>query len=91
MDAKRSKYLEKVIKGASNHWRLKILDELDKKPELSVGDITEKVKGDYRTISDHIRKLAQSGLVMKRYEGNSVRHALTNRGKSILKFCKILE
>lgn len=82
---------ERVVKGFANHNRLKILELLDNKPELSVGDIAEKLKIGYENTSDHIRKLAIAGLVMKRNEGPSVLHKLTPRGKSILVFCKTLE
>jgi len=83
--------LERVIKGFANHNRLKILELLDREPELSVADIAEKLKIGYENASDHIRKLALSGLVMKRNDGVNVRHKLTPRARSILIFCKKLE
>ena len=79
------------MKGFANHNRLKILELLDSKPELSVGDIAERLKLGYENASDHIRKLAIAGLVMKRNDGPSVLHKLTPRGKSIVVFCKTLE
>jgi len=45
----------------------------------------------YENTSDHIRKLAISGLVMKRASGNNVLHKITSRAESILVFCKKLE
>ena len=83
--------MERVVKGFANHNRLKILELLDQKPELSVADISEKLKIGYENASDHIRKLAIAGLVMKRSDGPNVRHKLTTRAKSILAFCKTLE
>jgi DNA-binding transcriptional ArsR family regulator len=88
---KRFTEIERIMKGVANHRRVQILDLLSDKPELSVGDIAQEIKVDFRTTSEHTRKLVLAGLVMKRYEGNVVRHALTDRGKSILKFCRILE
>ncbi len=82
---------ERLVKGFANHNRLKILELLDSKPELSVGDIAERLKLGYENASDHIRKLAIAGLVMKRNDGPSVLHKLTPRGKSIVVFCKTLE
>lgn len=81
--------LERLVKGFANHRRIEILFLLDKYPELSVDEISEKLSVNFNTISDHIRKLAQSGLVMKRSDGNSIRHALTDKGRTILEFCKI--
>ena len=79
------------MKGFANHNRLKMLELLDREPELSVADISEKLKIGYENASDHIRKLAIAGLVMKRNDGSNVRHKLTPRAKSILAFCKTLE
>jgi len=45
----------------------------------------------YENTSDHIRKLAIAGLVIKRYEGNTVRHKLTDRAKTVISFCKKLD
>jgi len=64
---------------------------LDRESELSVMDIAEHIAIDFRTASEHLRKLVLAGLIMKRSDGISVRHALTKRGKDILKFCRILE
>ncbi len=82
--------IERVVKGFANHRRIQILDLLSEEPELSVDDIAEKLHIGYENASDHIRKLAIAGLVMKRYEGTSVRHKLTPRAESILVFCKKL-
>ena len=64
---------------------------LDKHPELSVSEITEILEINFKTASEHIRRLAIAGLVMKRNEANSVRHALTIAGRSALKFLRTLE
>ena len=89
--AMKSRQLERVVKGFANHRRLDILELLQQKPELSVEDIAERLSIGYENSSDHIRKLAIAGLVMKRYDNKSVRHKLTPRAKVILTFCKTLE
>ena len=88
---KTHRELERIIKGFANHRRLQILELLDKIPEMSVQEISEKVKSDIKNISAHVNKMAIAGLVMKRSEGNMVRHKLTARGKSILQFVRIIE
>ena len=80
--------LERVIKGFANHRRLQIIALLKEKPELSVEEIAQQIKMNYENASDHLRKLAIAGLVLKRYEGNTVRHKLTDRARSVLVFCK---
>lgn len=82
--------LERIIKGFANHRRLRIINLLKKEPELSVEDISEKLNIGYENTSDHIRKMAIAGLVMKQTRGNKVLHKLTSRAESILVFCKKL-
>ena len=60
--------IERAIKGFANHRRIKIMDLLKKEPELSVYEIAEKLNIGYENTSDHVRKLAIAGLVMKRNE-----------------------
>jgi len=85
------RYIERILKGVANHNRLKILELLDLHPELSVMDISDKLKIGYENASDHIRKMTIAGLVMKRSNGPSVLHKITTRGKAILVFCKRLQ
>jgi len=88
---KTNRELERIVKGFANHRRLQVLELLHEKPELSVQEISSELKSEFKNISAHINKMAIAGLVMKRNEGNVVRHKLTNRGKSILKFVRIME
>jgi len=83
--------LERIIKGVASHRRLQILDLLHRQPELSVLDISEKLKMGYENASDHVRKMAIAGLLLKRNEGPAVCHKLTPRAESILVFCKTLQ
>ena len=83
--------VERIVRGFSNHNRLRMLELLHKEPELSVVDITNRLEMGYENTSDHIRKLAIAGLIMKRNSGPSVLHRLTARGESILVFCKTLQ
>lgn len=83
--------VERIVKGFANHNRLRVLELLANKPELSVYDIADKLKIGYENASDHIRKLAIEGLIMKRNNGPAVLHKLTPLGESILVFCKKLQ
>ena len=83
--------LERITKGFSNHRRIQILTLLSGRPELSVGEIADKLKINLKTASEHIRRLAISGLVLKRNQGKNVRHKLSDRGVVILKFLRTLE
>ena len=83
--------LERIIKGVANHRRLQILELLKKEPELSVQEISDKLKSEMKNISAHINKMAIAGLLIKRSDSKSIRHKLTKRGIIILKFVRMLE
>lgn len=85
------KKLERIAKGAASHRRLQILDVLDREPELSVTEISIKIKSDLKNVSEHIRKLSHAGLIIKRNQGKNIRHKLTERGSIILTFYRTLE
>jgi len=83
--------LERLVRGFSNHRRIEIMDLLFRDPELSVEEISERLDINFKTGSEHIRRLAIAGLVIKRHAGNNVRHKLTESGLAILKFLRTLE
>jgi len=89
--AENYRSLERIIKGFANHRRLQILGLLRREPELSVDQISDRLKLGYMNTSDHIRKMTIAGLLLKRNDGPHVRHKLTPRADSVLAFCKKLE
>lgn len=88
---KNQRRLERIIKGFSNHRRIEILDLLERKPELSLFEASRELNINFKTGSEHIRRLTIAGLVLKRSDGSSVRHCLSPLGKVILKFLRTLE
>jgi len=88
---KTSRELERIVKGFANHNRIKILELLYKEPDLSVQEISDRIKSEFKNVSAHISKMFNAGLVKKKSEGNIVRHRLSPRGKSILQFVRIIE
>ena len=90
-DSSEYRKLEQIVKGFANHRRIQIMNLLKREPELSVEDISERLDIGYENASDHVRKLAIAGLVLKRNEGSAVRHRLTPRAEAILVFCKRLQ
>jgi DNA-binding transcriptional ArsR family regulator len=83
--------LERLVRGFSNHRRIEILGLLKKEQELSVEEISEKLSINYKTAADHLRRLAIAGLVLKKSDGVSIRHKLTDRAYNVLKFLRTLE
>lgn len=88
---KKTKQLERIVRGFSNHRRIEIMALLDRAPELSVIEISDALRINYKTGAEHVRRLAIAGIITKRNDNNSVRHALTENGASILKFLRTLE
>ena len=82
--------LEIIFKGIANKNRIKILLYLYKNPESTIGELAKIIKLNIRTTSDHIIKMTMAGLIMKRHESLKVKLALTERGKNITKYIKIL-
>ena len=85
------KRVEKIVKGFANHRRIQILELLGRISNLSVDAISQNLNVGFFTISDHVRKLADAGLVEKKYKGRFVIHSLTKLGRSILSFCKMFK
>ena len=90
-EKKSFRQLERITKSFANHRRIQILELLEKEPELSVFEISQRLGINFKTASEHIRRLAVPGLVIKRSDGVSIRHKLTGRGLEILEFLRILE
>ncbi len=88
---KHTKELEKIVRGFSNHRRIAMISLLSKEPGLSLTEISEKLHIDYKTASEHLRRLSLTGLVWKNNKAASVIHTLSPRGKVILKFLRTLE
>lgn len=87
----KTRSLERIVKGFANHRRIQIMELLEKEPELSLADISTKLKVNTKTASEHIIKLAISGLVLKRSRANNVLHKVSPRGLDILEFLRKLE
>lgn len=90
-ESSRSRKLERIVKGFANHRRIEMLELLGRKPELSLGEVSEALEIELKTASEHLRRLALAGLVLKRHAGRVVHHALTPRADIILKFLRMLE
>ena len=54
---KTYRQLERIVRGFSNHRRIEILELLEKEPELSVIEIAERLKINFKTASEHVRRL----------------------------------
>ena len=85
---KKSHRIEYIVKGFANKNRIDILEILNKKPELSVGEISENLNKAEKNTSQHLLKMMSTGLIMKRNDGKNVRHKLTDKGIIVINFLK---
>jgi len=85
---KDSRKLERVFKGAANHWRIEILFLIKKNPEITMFEIARLLHGNNKTISEHTKKLVTAGLIRKQYLGREVTHILSPYGEKV---CEILK
>lgn len=88
---KSFRQLERWVRGFSNHRRIEMLVLLEKQPELSVLEISEKLNIKFKTASAHLNRLATTELVLKKNDDQSVRHKISDRGKLVLMFLRTLE
>ncbi len=85
---KKAKQLERYFKGVSNHHRLNILILVYRNPSIKLEDIAKKLDCNFKTISEHTKKLVQAGLLNKRYIGHTVAHSLSPYGVKFYNFIK---
>jgi DNA-binding transcriptional ArsR family regulator len=86
MKTKTAKQLERHFKGMANHRRIEILRLIAEREGISLENIADGLDCNFKTISEHTRKLVQAGLVDKKYLGRTVAHTLSPYGKIFCKF-----
>jgi DNA-binding MarR family transcriptional regulator len=85
---KTPKQLERYFKGAANHWRISILQTVERNHEITAEEIADSLNTSIKTISQHTKTLVQAGLLNKKYKSRSVAHSLSPYGKKFLQFMK---
>jgi DNA-binding MarR family transcriptional regulator len=80
--------MERHFKGVANHRRIGILFLIANEDGITLDGLCEALKGNPKTISEHTKKLVQSGLVNKNRQGRGVGHSLSPYGKRFAKSIK---
>ena len=88
---KTEKQMEKHIKGVANHHRIKILMLIKEEEGITVDGITTVLRGNFKTISEHTRRLVYAGLIEKKYRGRNIAHSLTPYGEIFVTFLKTFQ
>ncbi|BCX15641.1 MAG: hypothetical protein KatS3mg097_533 [Candidatus Parcubacteria bacterium] len=88
---KTAKQLERYFKGVANHRRIEILYLIAEQEGITLDGIAGILNCNFKTASEHTRRLVQAGLVKKEYQGRWVVHFLTPYGKRFLEFIKTFQ
>ena len=83
--------MERHLKGIANHRRIEILYLIADNEGITVENIAERLGGNFKTISVHVQRLAQAGLIRKSYKGRTVAHELSPYGKTLNKFLRTFQ
>jgi DNA-binding MarR family transcriptional regulator len=84
---KTPEQLERNFKGMANHRRIEILLLVSRADNISLNGIAKALKCNFKTLSEHTRKLVQAGLLNKRHTSDgAVQHSLSPYGKKFVKF-----
>ncbi|MDP2855733.1 MAG: winged helix-turn-helix domain-containing protein, partial [bacterium] len=74
-----------------NHHRINILLLVSKNPDITLDGIAENLDKNFKTISEHTRRLVQAGLLNKKYQGRSVIHSPSPDGEKFVEFIKTFQ
>ncbi len=61
---------------------------IHKNDGITLEQIAETLDCNFKTISEHTRRLVQAGLLNKKYQGREVAHSLSPYGKKFIEFTK---
>jgi predicted ArsR family transcriptional regulator len=89
--AKNARQLERNFKGVANHRRIEILLLVAERSDMTVEGIADALECNFKTISEHTRRLVQAGLMDKSYKGRTVVHALSPYGKTFANFIRTFQ
>ncbi len=86
-NVKTPEQLERHFKGVANRRRIEVLLLVDKEDKISLNEIAKVLKCNFKTLSEHTRKLVQAGLLNKTHTADgAVRHSLSPYGRKFIKF-----
>ena len=91
MNKKDLKRAERVLKGAANRSRIRIMEFIATESDTSLWQISESLKIDFRLASHHAIILEKAGLLTKENIGRAVMHLPTPYCLALLKLIDSLK
>jgi len=86
-----SKQLERHFKGIANHWRIDILFLVSESEAITLEEMADKLQCNFKTLSEHTRRLVHAGLLNKKYLGRRVSHSLSPYGLKLVKLMQTFQ
>ena len=80
------KNIEKKLKAAANHRRLRILKYLKKNGAQNVGAISEEIRLSFKSTSRHLSVLLYAEIVEREQKGLEMYYSLSPVQKPIIKY-----
>jgi len=77
----------KILKALANEKRLEILNLLEKR-EMNVSEIAKLVRLHFKSVSKHLQKLAEAGLLNRTQKGFRVEYGLKKEIKQLVNLLK---
>jgi predicted transcriptional regulator len=74
----------KMVAGLANHRRIEIIRLLIRTPSLCVNEVATECRIDQSTAVEHVKRLHEAGLVMKKSTGRRVLLTPTKRAKAFV-------
>lgn len=81
--------IEEICKTLASTVRLQILFFLKNHPNSLAKDISKSLNCNIKTLSQHIKKLHQSGMINRLNKGREVELSLNEKGNRIIDFINI--
>ncbi len=89
MDEEKIYEIEEICKTLASLVRLQILFFLKDHPNSLAKDISKSLNCNIKTLSQHIKKLHQSGMINRLNRGREVELSLNNKGNKIIDFINL--
>ena len=74
----------KVLKALANNRRVAIVEEL-RKGSLDVSDLSWKIGLSYKSMSKHLQKLTEAGIIKRDPQGKNVYHLIDKRAEKLFR------
>ena len=88
LNDENAELIARRFQALSDPTRLRILDQLRRREEMSVGELAEAIGSSQQNVSKHLSALLAEGFVSRRKQGTSSMHRISDPG--VLDLCEAI-